>query len=182
MARLSTFRFFSGLAMISAATAFCVAPACTVSSGSGDEEGGAGGEGASVTTGGTTSTGGTSSTGGSGTVGGGGASEGDSAGGADGGGGGAGGEGGASGKVCKNPAAGETTAKGRDCSDYCTAYLSTCAAYNTSDGTFTNQADCLSTCELFDDAQLCCRAYHVTAAASDATMHCPHAAGNSVCN
>ena len=60
--------------------------------------------------------------------------------------------------------------------------MTTCAAYNTSEGTFVSQAECLSLCEFFDDAQLCCRAWHVTAAATNATTHCPHAAGDAVCN
>lgn len=197
MSTLFTFRFLSGLALFSAVTAICIVPACTVSSGDSDGEGGAGGDDGAAT-GGTTATGGTSS-GGSGAAGGSGDSEGGAvtgeggapaggapAGGADnggaGGGGGEGGDGGASGKVCMNPVTAEATAKGHDCVDYCTAYLSSCAAYNTSDSTFANQAECLTFCERFDDTQLCCRAYHASAAATDATAHCPDAAGNGVCN
>ena len=187
--------------MASASAALVIAPACTVSSGSGDNEAGAGGEGNSATTGGKTSTGGTTSGGGAdgegGTTGEAGASSGGSAGAPSGGapsGGatgdagssGAGGaEGGASGKVCTNPTTAEVSAKGDTCARYCASYLSTCAAYNTSDGTFDDEAACLSTCELFDDAQLCCRAYHVRNAAPStaaATTHCPHAAGNAICN
>ena len=98
---------------------------------------------------------------------------------------GAGGAGGASGKVCTNPTADAVSAKGDTCAVYCASYLSTCATYNGTDETFANEAECLSTCELFDDAQLCCRAYHVrnaVASTAAATTHCPHAAGNAVCN
>ena len=182
--------------MASSAAALCIAPACTVSSGSDDTEGGAGGDG-NTSTGGT-STGGTS-TGGTSTGGapaGGALGEGGDAGATTGGVGGetaggaagdsgAGGAGGASGKVCTNPMADEISAKGDTCAVYCSSYLSTCAAFNTTDQTFEDEADCLTRCEFFDDAQLCCRAYHVrnaAASASAATTHCTHAAGNSVCN
>lgn len=205
MAKLSTLQFLGGLVLASSAATVCLAPACTVSSGSGDNDAGAGGEGNQggsdpSTTGGTNSTGGTSSTGGAagapgggvggdsgGTTGdaGAGGSSGDAQGGAAGE-SGAGGAGGASGKVCTSPTTAEMSAKGDTCDVYCAAYLSTCATFNTSDGTFTNLADCLSTCEFFDDAQLCCRAYHVRNAAvstAQATTHCPHAGGDGVvCN
>jgi hypothetical protein len=77
-------------------------------------------------------------------------------------------------------------AKGDTCAVYCASYLSTCATFNASDKTFANEAECLTTCEFFDDAQLCCRAYHVRNAAASTTAagtHCPHAGGDGVvCN
>jgi hypothetical protein len=171
-----------------------VAPACTVSSNAPAGEGGDGNDAGATSTGGTstggTSTGGTSGEGGGG--GGGATVEGGSGGqatagaggeaGAQGGGdaGGAGGQGGAVGKSCEAPASGQTSARGLSCADYCSAFFTDCASSADSAG-FADESECLSSCELFDDAQLCCRAFHA-AAASAVASNCADAAGDGECN
>jgi hypothetical protein len=87
--------------------------------------------------------------------------------------------------TCNGPGAGEDTALGKTCADYCTSFFTTCADYNTTNESFANLAECRMLCENFGDDQLCCRAYHVENAAgtaANATTHCPHAAGDSLCN
>jgi hypothetical protein len=67
------------------------------------------------------------------------------------------------------PAVGET------CATYCACMMPTCP------GKFPSQAACIDACSTFNEAQLCCRAYHCSAAMADPVTHCPHAAGESLC-
>ncbi len=98
---------------------------------------------------------------------------------------------------------GDSGASGKpSCSDYCTAIMKNCTGSDGSSGggapdaTKTHQqysalANCMSACMAFPVGTLAdtsgntlgCRLYHAKAAATDATLHCPHAGpgGDGVC-
>lgn len=77
-------------------------------------------------------------------------------------------------RVCA-PTCNDTQSPGSTCTSYCTCMMATCS------GKFASMAACISACASFNEPQLCCRAYHCTAAMSSAAVHCPHAAGEAVC-
>ena len=80
------------------------------------------------------------------------------------------------------------TAAAPTCASYCATVTANCTGANAQ---YTSEASCLGTCSAYAQGAtgatsgntLSCRAYHSGAAASDATLHCPHAgpAGDGAC-
>ncbi len=73
------------------------------------------------------------------------------------------------------PTCTDSQAPGATCATYCGCMTATCGSK------FASQAACIDACASFIESQLCCRGYHCTAAMSDSVTHCPHAAGEAVC-
>src|SRR5215470_13696700 len=74
---------------------------------------------------------------------------------------------------------------GISCDHYCATFMSTCSA--TLPGFYDDLASCLSKCHSFSQPQICCRGYHADLAATTPSpnaipVHCPHAAGQQVCD
>ena len=75
-----------------------------------------------------------------------------------------------------------------DCASYCTAIMTNCTAGNSQ---YSSAADCMNSCSKFMLGTLNqmttntvgCRLYHAQAAATGATLHCPHAGpgGDATC-
>jgi hypothetical protein len=83
-----------------------------------------------------------------------------------------------------NPCQAGNLGAGITCDHYCTTFMSACRA--TISGVYDDIANCKSKCASFSQDQICCRGYHADLAAttpspSAVTLHCPHAAGQSVC-
>jgi hypothetical protein len=77
---------------------------------------------------------------------------------------------------------------GGDAQAFCTLFETTCT-YEGGNMSFEDEADCLDAYSKFEGTiddqatQLGCVEYHLdNAAAGDADVHCPHAAGNGPCN
>ncbi len=185
MAKLSTIQVLARVTLLSVGVGILFAPGCSVSSGDddGEEDGGAGNEGGKASTGGTSATAGETGEGGSSAeagaspgsggagLGSGGAGGGDTA--------GAGGQ--DPGRTCETPDAEWTSARGRSCATYCADLFSTCGAYIASADviSYSSLAECQDSCDLFDQDQLCCRAFNAAQATSSNDGRCAYANGDA---
>jgi len=67
---------------------------------------------------------------------------------------------------------------GKTCDNYCTDWVAKCMALEADQ--YTDKAACMTDCMgTFDEADLCCRAYHVNN--MPPADHCGHAMGEGPC-
>jgi hypothetical protein len=76
---------------------------------------------------------------------------------------------------------------GLSCDEYCVTFIAVCKPIPAHANYFLDKADCMTKCAAYNQDQICCRAEHAylardTAdAGADATTHCGHASGMSIC-